>query len=162
MRQTSFFPSPILVHGGELRAKKRKTMRPLCSERPLHCVLKSSQQILFPNSAKIERVARCLAKKFEVKVYGLAVNYDHVHLVLKFPHRRHYIAFVREFTGALARMFGAGLWILTPFTRVLAWGRDFRYVLRYLGKNREEAAGTRAYESRKNWYARAKKKPQGP
>jgi REP element-mobilizing transposase RayT len=156
MKQQSFFPKPPLFHGGELGQGKRKTRRPLCSKRPVHIVLKAKSQNLYANKAWIESKTRCLAERFHVKIYSLAVNFDHVHLVLKLPNRRAYAAFMRALTGLLARKIGTGLWKLLPFTRVLAWGRDFRQALHYLRKNREEAAGARLYEKRKNWYGRHK------
>lgn len=94
------------------------------------------------------------AGKFRVKAYGVAVNHDHVHFVLKVPGRAEYIAFLRALTGAIARKFGKGLWSLLPFTRVVAWGRDFRGVLSYLKKNREEASGARPYEPRVRRYGK--------
>lgn len=96
---------------------------------------------LFSNAAWIEIKARRLAQKFNLKIYALAVNFDHIHLALKIPQRREYTAFIRAFTSLLARKIGAGLWMLLPFTRVVAWGKDFRQVLSYLKKNREEVGG---------------------
>jgi REP element-mobilizing transposase RayT len=152
MRQIPLFKNSPLFHGGEINQGKRKMRRPLCSKRPLHCVLKARNRNLYAHRAWIEAKARALAHKFQLKVYSLAVNFDHVHLVLKFPSRREYAAFVRSFTGLLARKVGAGLWMLSPFSRVLAWGKDFRQTLAYLRKNREEAAGERPYQERKDWY----------
>jgi hypothetical protein len=154
MRQQSLFSSPTLFHGGELSARKRKTRRPLCSKRPLHCVLKAKGNNLYAHNSWIESKVRNLAKRFHVKVYGVAVSFDHVHFVVKFSRRENYIGFIRALTGLLARTLGAGIWKLLPFTRVLAWGKDFRQALAYLKKNRDEAAGVRTYEERKNWYAR--------
>lgn len=157
MRQTSLFKVPELKHGGELARGKRKNRRPLCPKRPLHLVLKARSSNLYNNSSWIEKDARRLALKFHLTVYSLAVNFDHIHFALRIPGRRQYAAFLRSFTGLLARKLGAGLWKLLPFTRVLAWGKDFRQVLAYLRKNREEAAGERPYEKRIDRDARSKK-----
>jgi REP element-mobilizing transposase RayT len=156
MKQQSFFSSAPLFHGGEINRGKRKTRRPLCSKRPLHGVLKAKNHNLYTHKSWIESKARALAQKLHLEVYGLAVNFDHVHLVLKLPNRRAYAAFIRALTGLLARKIGVGLWKLLPFTRVLAWGKDFRQALDYLKKNREEAEGSRPYEERKDWYRRYK------
>lgn len=162
MKQLSLISTETkLFHGGELAKGKRKALRPLHSKRPLHCVLKTKRSILFRNRSWSEREARRVVKKFGLRAYGLAVNHDHIHFVLKIPSRRAYNAFVRALCGILALKFGKGLWALAPFTRIGAWGKDFRELLEYLRKNREEAAGTRAYEPRTDWYAREKKKLRG-
>lgn len=162
MRQIPLFKNETsLTHGGEFRRGKRKTRRPLSSKRPLHCVLKSKLNVLFANKEWIERNARRLSDKFCITAYAIAVNHDHIHLVLRIPGRREYKAFLRSLTSLLARKFGKGLFSLLPFTRVAAWGRDFRSLLDYLRKNREEAEGIRPYEERKHHH-RTRKKPQGP
>lgn len=162
MRQLSLITPSPLFHGGELAHGKRKSRRPLCTKRAVHLILKSRSANLYAKRIKIEQEARRLCAKFKIKAYSLAVNRDHIHFVLKFPGRESYKAFLRAFTGLLARQLGKGLWVLLPFTRVLAWGKDFRSVLAYLRKNREEAAGLIPYEPRKNWYRRHKKLAQAP
>jgi len=95
-----------------------------------------------------------LADKFHIRVYSFAVAHDHLHFVARIPSRAHYVKFIRALCGLLARKLGAKLWALPPFSRVATWGRDFKALLNYLAKNREEAAGRRPYEPRKDWYKR--------
>lgn len=154
MRQLSFIKSPPPIHGGELGLGKRKMMRPLSTKRPLHLVLKARSRVLYKHKVHIEREIRRLGDKFQLRVYGVAVNFDHLHLMLKIPHRRNYVLFIRALTGVLARKLGKGLWKLLPFSRVLTWGRDFQRNLDYLHKNRREASGAISYEPRKDWYQR--------
>lgn len=162
MKQLFLIPTKAkLFHGGEFALGKRKRLRTLSSKRPIHCVLKSKRRVLYARKSWIEREARRLAKKFGVKAYSIAVNFDHIHFALKIPNRQAYNAFVRAFAGILAAKFGKGLWALLPFTRVCAWGRAFEKLLDYIRKNREEAAGEKPYEPRINWYAREKKKAHG-
>lgn len=123
MRQIPLFKNTTpLFHGGQLARGKRKTRRPLSTKRPLHLVLKAKEHQLFAHKVFLEGLARRLAASSRAKIYGLAVNHDHIHLVLRFPHVSSYRAFVRAFTGLISRRIKAGLWLLTPFTRVLSWG----------------------------------------
>lgn len=160
MKQRNLFGEQLLFHGGELAVRKRKKLRPLDSKRALHCVLKARAPILRTQAAWIAHEIRKTAARHHLKAYGLAVNRNHIHLVLKIPHRRGYRAFIRAFTACLALAFGKGLWALAPFTRILAWGRDFRRALAYCRQNEEEASGERTYQARTDWYRpykRAKK-----
>lgn len=155
MKQFSLIAASPNCHGGELALGKRKGIRPLSSKRPLHLVLKAGAPIRKHNSF-IEAVAKRLAEKFSCRLYDVAIAEDHVHLVLKIPGRREYAAFVRSLTGLIARKIGPGLFRLLPFTRVANWGKDFRSLKSYLRKKREEAAGIRTYEPRRDWYRRRK------
>lgn len=145
MLQLSLFSAPPPVHGGELAIGKRKVTRPL-----------ASKPILFFNRSLIKGEIRRKAERFGLKVYSVAIPANHIHLILKIPSREAYAAFVRTLTAALARRWGKGLWKWLPFTRVMAWGKDFRQMLAYLQKNRDEAEGGRAYEPRKDWYRKWK------
>ena len=161
MRQISLFPPQLPVHGGDLNQGRRKTRRPLAQKRPLHLVLKAKKRVLFANRQKVEALARRQAEKAGLKINDIAIPADHVHLILTFPSRKAYVGFVRALTGLLARYWGKGFWLCLPFTRVLTWGKDYLNMRAYLKKNREEAAGVREYEPRKDWYAklRGKGKP---
>lgn len=161
MKQRNLFEEQLLFHGGVLAEKKRKTLRPLDSKRALHCVLKARAPILRTRAAWIAHEIRKSATRHHLKTYGLAVNRNHIHLVLKIPHRRGYRAFIRALTARLALAFGKGLWALTPFTRILAWGLDFRRALAYCRQNEEEASGERAYQERTDWYRRHKRPKKG-
>jgi len=154
--QYSFFKKPLLFHGGELANGKRKSARPLARKRAIHFVLKSGRG-LYMNRAFIEGLIRRQGKHFSLRIYSVAVAHDHVHFVALIPAREKYAGFIRAITGLLARKLGKGLWKLSPFTRILAWGKDFARVLGYLRKNREEAAGTRAHEPRGDCHKRWKR-----
>ncbi len=155
VKQTSFFKAPIIFHGGELAIGKRKSARPLVRKRPIHCVLKSGRNV-YKHSAFIEALIRLQGARFSLCVYSVAVAHDHVHFVAMIPSREHYAGFIRAVCGLLARKLGKGLWKFIPFTRIVAWGRDFASVLEYLRKNRAEAAGELAYEPRREWYKKRK------
>jgi hypothetical protein len=153
MAQLSFFPKEPDFHGGGLARKgRRKKARPLNEKRPLHLVLKAKYKIFYPLREKLYAEIREKAKHFGLTAYGLAVNLDHLHFILRIPSRRLYRAFIRAFAGVVARRYGAKLWKLLPFTRVMHWGDDFEQGLAYLKHNREEASGASPYKPRKDWY----------
>ncbi len=156
MKQLSLFASPILVYGGTLVGKGRKGKRPLKENSPIHVVLKSTQHVLYANRRAIYTEIHEKAKHFGLKAYGVAVNSDHIHLLLRLVRREFYNAFVRALCGVLARRYGKDLWKLIPFSRVANWGKDFKQMLAYCRKNREEAAGIRAHEPRQDWYKKWK------
>ncbi len=156
MKQYSLFKIPLPVHGGELSLGKRKTRRVLSNKKPIHLNLKANRNVLYKNKAFIQATTHHLSKKYDVKIYDLVINYDHIHKVIKIEDRRTYLAFIRALTGILAKKIGKGLWKFIPFTRVANWGKDYRGLLRYLQQNREEISGQRAYKPRKDWYKRRK------
>lgn len=148
MKQLSLFAKPKPEHGGDGRKGKRKSARLLCTKRPIHLVLKANKKGLYQNKAYFEAQIHKFAARFRLKIYGIAVNHDHIHFIAKIATRELYKSFIRALTGALALRFGKGIWALLPYSRVVEWGRAFRAVLAYLKKNREEASGERTYEPR--------------
>jgi hypothetical protein len=156
--QGSLFPKAPLFYGGEIAPGRRKTMRPLATNRPLHLVLKAGIS-LGRHEALVTRKVKRLVERFSCRVYDCAVAPDHVHLALLIPGRREYRAFIRSLSGLLARKIQKGLFVLLPFTRVVSWGRDFRLLKSYIRKNQEEASGARPYEPRRDWYCKFKKWP---
>ncbi len=134
--------------GGALLEGKRKTKRPLSTKHPLHLVLKSSCSGVFaPGNISLEKLIRSQAKKFGLKIYDLALNWSHIHFILKIESRKDYNKFVRSLTAILAkriRKFKPHLEVifeLRPFTRIMSWGRDFKRGLDYLILNQIEALG---------------------
>jgi len=148
MKQLHLIPAEKPEHGGELHKGVRKNLRPLATNRPIHLILKAKMPFHGDVGAVVLSEARRLAEKFLVKVYDHAVADDHVHLVLKIPHRRNYVKFIRSLTGLLSRRYGKGFWSQVPYTRVAFWGKDFRALEKYLEKNRLEAAGELPYKDR--------------
>jgi REP element-mobilizing transposase RayT len=149
MNQTKFeFAKYELEHGGNLNRGKRKEARPVCTKRPIHLVLKSERKIFDDRSIIID-TAVGFCHKFEIKVYDLAPNLDHLHMVIKVPSREEYTKFIRALTGVVARTLGEKIWAQVPYTRIAGWGRQYRNLQNYLEQNREEALGKRAYKLRK-------------
>lgn len=158
MKQLSLLQAPPLFHGGELALGKRKSRRPFDPKRSLHLTLKAERPVLFARRVEIEKEIRRWAARFHVKLYELAVNFDHIHVLLFAPSKRLLNAFHRALSSRLAALLGKGIWALLPFSRVVSWGRAFRVAREYIRRNREEAEGKRPYEKRKDWYRRHKKK----
>ncbi|MEZ0391036.1 MAG: transposase [Pseudobdellovibrionaceae bacterium] len=104
-----------------------------------------------------EKLIHSQAQRFNVKIYGLAVNWSHIHMIIKIKERENYNQFIRSLCSILAAKVRAQkpylktLFTLRPFTRIISWGRDFKSVLNYLVLNQMEARGL---------INRSKKKPQ--
>ncbi len=158
MRQLKFASSFVLVphheFGGANKIKNKKSLRPLCSKRALHLVLKADTS----TSGSIRRfkleISILLAKystRFGVQVYKYAICGNHIHIVLRAPHRLAYRAWIRTITGCLSIDFKIKLG-LSPWSRILSWGREFKTVIKYVLQNVLEANGVIAYKSRANKY----------
>jgi REP element-mobilizing transposase RayT len=151
-RQMSFFKPEPKDFGGALSVKgKRKTARVLDCRKPLHFVLKSKRTgNLCAHRVLIRKLLYLYAKRFGVKVYKESVQKDHFHFCIKITNRLLYRAFIRALTGVMSQHLGKGLWILTPYSRVVTWGRDFAYVLDYLLLNDCEVRKIVPYAIRKS------------
>jgi hypothetical protein len=143
--------------GGVLSKAKGnpKKQRPLVTRQAMHLVLKSSKAtgkhsfLLFQR--EIEVLLQAQARKFGIKIYSVANAGNHLHLLLRIHSRRCYKAFIRAVSGLIIRkVFGlergrsrdfSGLWDARPFSRIVAWGKDFSGVKSYLEINRLEMVG---------------------
>lgn len=144
----SFLKNYRKEFGGSLLVGRRKESRPLSTKHPIHLVLRSEIPGIFnPGNQSLESLIRTTAKKFGVKIYDLALNWSHIHMVIRIRNRENYNAFIRGLTGTIARKIQISkkltekIFTLRPFTRVLNWGRDFRNVLQYQIMNQLEAYG---------------------
>src|SRR5262245_46050319 len=107
MQQLSFYSELKLFHGGRLRRGKRKVARPIATNRAIRHVLKAKDKSVRSNRFIVGKEMRRLAKKFGVKIYSFAVNFNHAHFVARFFQRRSYVVFIRGFTSCLAQKLGA-------------------------------------------------------
>lgn len=151
MRQLQLFKDETpKSHGGIVNLGKRKTRRPLATRKALHLVLKSSQTVcLFSELNEVKYYINKYSFQFHIRIYHLSVQKDHIHLLMRIENRESYKKFTRSLTGILARKYGKGLWMLSPFTRVLNWGRDFESTRNYISQNEAEVWGVKPYKSRK-------------
>jgi REP element-mobilizing transposase RayT len=138
--------------GGSLLQGKRKTKRPLSTKKPIHLILKSIYKGAFaPGNVSLERLILSQAKKFNIHVYEYALNWSHIHLVIKLKNQTDYHKFIRSLASILAQKIRSKflangktcgiIFELRPFTRVLNWGKDFQNVISYQILNQLEALG---------------------
>jgi REP element-mobilizing transposase RayT len=126
---------------------------------------------------KISEILNRQCEVHGVRVYARANAGNHLHFVLKAASRRALRAFLKAVCGLIARKvtgsergsarassigstsrrqrrasfeasIGDRFWDARPFSRVVAWGRDFAGVKNYLHLNRVEALGFSRHESR--------------
>lgn len=158
-RQPSFNFARIyrLSHGDESSLGKRKVMRPLDPRKPLHLVLKSARargawSFLQPRfKREISSILYSQAHRWGVELMSFSNVGNHLHLLVKFPSRRAFQAFLKVITGRIAMLitksrkgFSVGrFWDKTVFSRVVQWGRDFERISTYLVKNFVEPLGFR-------------------
>jgi REP element-mobilizing transposase RayT len=153
--------SSRLSFGGDLARGRRKSARVFDPKRPLHVVLRSSRatgaQSLKRFDRKISEILNRQCEIHGVRVYERANAGNHLHFVLRAPSRRALRAFLKAVCGLVARKVtgcerGAPgvsrFWDARPFSRVVAWGRDFAGIKNYVHLNRVEALGFSRNESR--------------
>ncbi len=135
-------------YGGSLLEGKRKGRRALSTKHAIHLTLKSDLTGVFnPGNRSLEKLLETAAEKFQVRIYSSALNWSHIHCVIKIKDRKDYNAFIRVLTSALAikirkyKNFTGKVFTLRPFTRILSWGKDFKNVLSYLVLNQLESLG---------------------
>ena len=159
MKQIHLLPPPSLFFGGGLEADPKRSQRILSTKLPTHLVLKSKPTFkLFKNKSIIEEILKKQAKKFGVKIYGLSVQKDHIHLNIRIFSRITYKAFIRAVTGLIARKLGCGIWKFRPFTRIVKWGRPFEILKKYILQNELEIKDIIPYQERRHKY-RSRKAP---
>jgi REP element-mobilizing transposase RayT len=156
------------AHGGEFARGKRKTRRPFDPKQALHVVLRSSRakgdlSMLHPRHCKhIFALLERLKKRWNVSVYRYANVGNHLHLLIRARSRADWQGFIREFSGGIAMIVtGAkkgnalkraevidvpesaqrAFWDHLVFTRIVAFGRDFKGVAQYVSTNLWEGLG---------------------
>ena len=142
--------------GGSLLVGKRKSKRPLSTKHPLHLILKSSHKGLFnPKNISLDQLIRSQCKKFGIKLYDLAINWSHIHMLVKIQDREDYIRFIKSLTSLISMKIQKvkpelkDIFTLRPFTRIVSWGRDFKRALEYQVLNQLEAFGFIRREKKK-------------
>ena len=154
--------------GALLKKSHAKKARPISTKHAMHVTLRSSKaknekSFLLNRQRRLQIEAKIheLAKKFGIKIYKLAIVGNHIHLLLRATYRRGFIYFLRAIAGIIARIaLGAQrgqlkladsdkFWDQRPWTRLLAWTRDFENVKKYVQQNFNEAMGFTPYKPRK-------------
>jgi hypothetical protein len=149
--------------GGSALKSHPKEQRPIPLDRPIQVVMRSKYAIKSMSfrrkalAAKVWDIIQKQSERFNVRVYGYGNGGNHLHLTVIPRSRRGYRGFIRAITGLIAReVTGAQrnkpvnvkFWDARPFTRVVAWGRDFKQLSEYLMQNTLEAFGFIGYQRR--------------
>lgn len=162
-RQLSLFKNRVLRQfGGALLKGNAKVARPLSTKETIHLVLKSAQAIGAKsmlhtyNVNKIDEIIRTHAKNCRIRIYHLVNVGNHLHMVIKLDDFKEFSKFVRIITGLIARHVlraergpatdkseasrkKTQFWAARPFTRLIAWGRDYGHIKSYMNKNINDA-----------------------
>jgi REP element-mobilizing transposase RayT len=146
-------PSPSAFGGTDRRSNPRRA-RPFAANTPIHLILRTSQNMpsLHRHGRAIESFARNLAKNLGAKIISMANVGNHLHLIIVAKSRPTMHAFMRGFSGTVARIaLGAAktrkrlreektFWRSRPFTRIADWGRGLAVLKNYLRLNKIEFA----------------------
>lgn len=126
MKQLNLIPNDVrLEFGGSLNKGRRKVARPLAFKKPIHFVLKAQNPwLLLKQREEVEGTVRKMSKRFGVILYSLAVNADHIHLVVRLHSREFYRKWIRALTSLLVRSVQGLKFKLRPYSRIVNWGRS--------------------------------------
>lgn len=156
-KQESFsFFNPLQKNfGGSLLKGKRKTKRPLSFKRPMHIVLKSTKAkgiYSFVNhTRKIEEIISSTSQEKKIKVYGKAINFNHIHLVVQLSTEENYKSWIRLLPARITQEMNCqeSLFDLRPHSTIIEWGRQFQNVMDYQLLNQMEIVGMRPSKKKK-------------
>ncbi|MBL7687127.1 MAG: hypothetical protein JNJ49_03760 [Bdellovibrionaceae bacterium] len=155
-KQTTFhgFPKKERVFSpGKRTTRESRQCRPLATNEALHLVLRSDRARGSKSLLKYDGVVRAviakLALRHGVRVYRIVNAGNHLHITLKLSNQFLWHGFISGITGGIARTVGfkrdenakQGFWNSRPFTRLIAWGRDYNVVKDYHTLNQLEADG---------------------
>ena len=151
------------VYGGSL--DYRKVKRPFDSKKLVHAVLKGNPgtQLRFTKSVpSIQKLVTKVAMRSQIKIKDLAINHDHLHILIQAQKREQLTAFLKTFAAEMGKKYQrlalkygvkrkGSLWVKRPFTRLVSWSKLSREKLKkYFEKNRKEALGFIEYEPHKH------------
>src|SRR5438067_2011953 len=154
MRQLSLIKAPSLEFGGSLAKQgKRKQARPIDPKRALHVSFKAEnakESLLSATHVKeVEKIVRQAGERFQVKVYRYGNSGNHLHLLIKGRTRAGIQNFLRTAAALIARRVlqakkgqpKGRYWSELVFSKVISWGREFRYAVDYVETNMLEGLG---------------------
>lgn len=148
MKQLRLFIDPNKKEfGSSLNLGIRKEQRPLSLKTPMHLILKS--EVILQHGgfkrieAKIYKEIHSFAERFGIQIFNLAIHRNHIHILFLTRTRQGYISFIRALNGTMVKKLKLpqGLFNKSPYTRIVAWGRDFETVNTYITKNKFESEG---------------------
>ena len=162
VRGADFESNRCYVHGGQNAVGKRKKRRPVALKKSLHVIMKSSRARggyslrAFHTQPKIEKLIKHFARRFNIKIYQLVINFNHVHVVLKANQRDELQSFFRATAGQIAVLVlkakkgekRGRFWDWLTFSRIVEWGRAFQLAMNYVLQNDLEACGIIPFQPR--------------
>lgn len=122
----------------------------------MHIVLKSTKAIgiysFVNHSRKIEQVIFSTSRDRQIKVYGKAINFDHIRLVIQVSSEVNYKTWIRLLPAKITQQMSCkeNLFELRPYSRIVEWGRQFENVMDYQRLNQMEVIGMRPRKWGKN------------
>ncbi|MBK7892055.1 MAG: hypothetical protein IPJ84_14815 [Bdellovibrionales bacterium] len=138
---------------GRRTTRASRQYRPVATKEAMHLVLRSDRARGTKSLLKYDHVVRAviakLALRHGVRVYRVVNAGNHLHITLKLSKQFLWHGFISGVTGGIARALGfkrdenskRGFWNSRPFTRMIAWGRDYNVVKDYHVLNQLEADG---------------------
>ena len=137
---------------GQRTTRRSRQARPRSTKEAMHLVLRSDHARGQKSLRKYDRVVRLviekIARRHGEKVYRIVNAGNHLHITLKLSKQFLWTGFISGITGGIARAVGfkrehtkAGFWNSRPFTRLIAWGRDYDVIKDYQTLNELEADG---------------------
>lgn len=160
-KQLLLILQPKMEFGGSLLIGKRKTKRVLSFSKPMHFVFKSDNArngLAFVKYQKqVIELINNISRVYGIKVYDLAVNFNHIHCVVKLSNCDMYKKWIRHLTSAIVSMMVqftkmnlTKFFTLRPYSRIITWGRQFKTVINYQILNQLEVVGLRPKKAVKN------------
>ena len=154
-KQTTFhgFPKKERAFApGQRTTRALRQYRPVATKEAMHLVLRSDRARGPKSLLKYDHVVRTviakIAARHGVRVYSIANAGNHLHITLKLSKQFLWRGFISGITGGIARAVQhkrenpkQGFWNSRPFTRAIAWGRDYNIVKDYHTLNQLEADG---------------------
>ncbi len=137
---------------GKRTTRASRRYRPRGAKEAMHLVLRSDSargpKSLLKYDGVVRAVIAKLAQKHGVRIYRVVNAGNHLHITLKLSKLFLWKGFISGITGGIARAVGFkrdsaknGFWNSRPFTRLIAWGRDYNIVKDYHALNQLETDG---------------------
>ncbi len=155
-KQHSFHGFPKIERAfspGRRATRASRQRRPRGTKEAMHLVLRSDRARGAKSLLKYDSVVRAVIAKIAsrngVRIYRIVNAGNHLHITLKLSKQFMWKGFISGITGGIARALGfkrdagskQGFWNSRPFTRMIAWGRDYNVVKDYHVLNQLEADG---------------------
>jgi REP element-mobilizing transposase RayT len=153
--QLTFWNPLSKAHGGANSVGREKKARPIATKKPMHLIFRSSRAkgawsfLHSRNRELIETHLAATARRFGIKVYRFANVGNHFHLLVQARRREDLQNFLRVFAQGVVFLVTKArkgnpigkFWDALAYSRIVEWGKDWKNMLDYVGKNLLEARG---------------------